>query len=153
IDDNLFQGVLQHPLSTFSIDVDTASYANVRRFLNEGRLPPPDAVRIEELVNYFTYEYEPPTDDEPFAAHTELTDCPWAAGHALLRIGLKGQVIDEDERPACNLVFLVDVSGSMNSADKLPLLQRGLTLLASQMTAFDRIAIVAYAGNSGLVLP
>lgn len=152
INDNAFLAVAHHPLSTFSIDVDTASYSNVRRFLNAGRLPPPDAVRIEELVNYFPYDYEPPSDDEPFAVHTELTDCPWAAGHQLLRIGIKGHVIDEDERPASNLVFLIDVSGSMNSPDKLPLLQRALSLLAQQMRPSDRIAIVVYSGSSGLVL-
>lgn len=153
IDDNAFLGVRAHPLSTFSIDVDTAAYANVRRFLNDRQLPPPDAVRIEELVNYFSYDYEPPVGDEPFAVHTELTDCPWAAGHQLLRIGLKGRVIDEEERPASNLVFLIDVSGSMQSSDKLPLLQRALTLLTGQMTRDDRIAIVVYAGSSGVALP
>jgi Ca-activated chloride channel homolog len=153
VDDNRFLAVLQEPLSTFSIDVDTASYANVRRFLNAGSLPPPDAVRIEELVNYFPYEYEPPTGDDPFAVHTELTDCPWSPGHWLLRIGLKGQEIERDNRPASNLVFLVDVSGSMDSPDKLPLLQRALLLLAGEMTENDRIAIVTYAGNAGLALP
>ncbi|MBL8851606.1 MAG: VWA domain-containing protein [Planctomycetaceae bacterium] len=153
IEDNDFLAVMQHPLSTFAIDVDTASYANVRRFLNAGQLPPTDAVRIEELVNYFPYRYEPPTAEEPFSVHTELTDCPWAAGHWLLRIGLKGKVIERDQRPPSNLVFLIDVSGSMQSPDKLPLLQQALILLAEQLTSADRVAIVVYAGNSGLVLP
>ncbi len=152
--ENPFQAVKDHPLSTFSIDVDTASYANVRRFLlSEGRLPPPDAVRIEELINYFDYDYAGPKDDVPFAAHIEVAACPWAEGHRLVRIGLKGKEIPSDQRPECNLVFLLDVSGSMDSPAKLPLLKAGMKLLAGQLRDNDRVAIVVYAGSEGLVLP
>jgi len=152
--ENPFCTVKDHPLSTFSIDVDTASYANVRRFLlSEGRLPPPDAVRIEELVNYFDYGYEGPEDDVPFASHIEITGCPWKPQHRLVRVGLKGREIQAEQRPASNLVFLLDVSGSMNSPDKLPLLKAGMKLLAEQLDEDDRVAIVVYAQAEGLVLP
>jgi Ca-activated chloride channel family protein len=152
--ENPFRLVKKYPLSTFSIDVDTASYANVRRYLlQEGRLPPPDAVRIEELVNYFDYDYEGPWDDEPFAAHIEAATCPWTEGHRLVRVALKGQVMESEERPACNLVFLLDVSGSMQSPDKLPLLKQGMKLLAEQIRENDRVAIVVYATAEGLALP
>jgi Ca-activated chloride channel family protein len=152
--ENPFQLVKDHPLSTFSIDVDTASYANVRRFLlEEGQLPPPDAVRIEELVNYFDYSYEGPTDDVPFASHIEVAECPWKEGHRLVRVGLKGREVDNEQRPESNLVFLLDVSGSMDSPDKLPLLQAGMKMLAEQMRENDRVAIVVYAGSEGLALP
>jgi Ca-activated chloride channel family protein len=152
--ENPFRLVEDHPLSTFSIDVDTASYANVRRFLlQEGRLPPPDAVRIEELVNYFDYDYAGPEDDVPFASHIEVAACPWAEGHRLVRVGLKGKEIENEDRPESNLVFLLDVSGSMNSPDKLPLLREGMKLLAMQMRQNDRVAIVVYAGSEGLALP
>lgn len=152
--ENPFRAVKDHPLSTFSIDVDTASYANVRRFLlQENRLPPPDAVRIEELVNYFDYDYSGPTGDVPFASHIEVAGCPWAPEHRLVRIALKGYEIDTNQRPKSNLVFLLDVSGSMNSSDKLPLLQQGMKLLAGQLGENDRVAIVVYAGSEGLVLP
>lgn len=152
--ENPFQAVKDHPLSTFSIDVDTASYANVRRFLlQEGALPPPDAVRIEELVNYFDYDYAGPKDDVPFAAHIEVAACPWAEGHRLVRVGLKGKEVPSEERPECNLVFLLDVSGSMDSPDKLPLVKEGMKLLAEQVRENDRVAIVVYAGSEGLVLP
>jgi len=153
IRENEFLAVRQNTYSTFSIDVDTASYSNVRRFLNEGRLPPPDAVRIEELLNYFHYDYTPPEDDAPFAVHTELTACPWNERHWLLRIGLKGKEIPVEDRAPSNLVFLVDVSGSMEDPDKLPLLQRALRLLARQLTENDQVSMVVYAGSSGLVLP
>ncbi len=149
--ENSFLTSLEEPLSTFSIDVDTASYANVRRFLTGGQLPPPDAVRIEELVNYFTYEYAPPTDDQPFAVHMEMASCPWKPEHKLLRIGLKGRTLEK--RPPSNLVFLIDVSGSMQDANKLPLVQRALSLLVNQLSESDRVSIVVYAGASGLVLP
>ncbi len=152
--ENPFQAVKDHPLSTFSIDVDTASYANVRRFLmQENRLPPPDAVRIEELVNYFDFDYSGPTSDVPFASHIEVAACPWAPEHRLVRVALKGHEIQTNQRPASNLVFLLDVSGSMSSADKLPLLQAGMKLLAGQLSENDRVAIVVYAGSEGLVLP
>lgn len=152
--ENPFRAVKDQPLSTFSIDVDTASYANVRRFLlSEGRLPPPDAVRIEELINYFDYDYAGPEGDVPFAAHIEVAGCPWQEGHRLVRIGLKGKEIESDERPPSNLVFLLDVSGSMNSPDKLPLLKEGMKLLAGQLRDSDRVAIVVYASAEGLALP
>lgn len=151
--DNPFLPVLQNPLSTFSIDVDTASYANVRRMLTAGHLPPPDAVRIEEMINYFTYDDEGPTGEHPFAVHLESAGCPWKAEHRLLRVGLKGRVIEQENRPPCNLVFLIDVSGSMNCPNKLPLVQQALTLLAGQLTDRDRVAMVVYAGASGLALP
>ncbi len=142
------------PLSTFSIDVDSASYANVRRFLAQGTLPPPDAVRIEELVNYFPYAYDPPTvADEPFAVHVEVAPCPWDDAHRLAKIGLKGREIAHERRPASNLVFLLDVSGSMMDANKLPLVKAGLRLLVNTLGENDRVAIAVYAGASGLVLP
>ena len=151
--ENPFLDLRQNPLSTFSIDVDTASYANVRRFLNGGSLPPKDAVRIEEMLNYFTYHYEPPADDRPFAVHAEVAACPWQPKHRLLRIALKGREIALENRPASNLVFLVDVSGSMDSPDKLPLLKNALKLMIDKLGENDRVAMVVYAGSSGLVLP
>ena len=159
--DNDFQGAAENPLSTFSVDVDTASYANLRRFLSEGRLPPPDAVRVEELVNYFPYHYAPPrtTDDNkdalraPFAASMEVADAPWAPGHRLVRIGLKGREVSTAARGAANLVFLLDVSGSMDEANKLPLVKESMRLLIGKLRADDRVAIVVYAGASGLALP
>ncbi len=153
IDENPFLRVSRNPLSTFSVDVDTASYAVVRRFLNEGRLPPAGAVRLEELVNYFPYDYAPPRDGTPFAVHLESATCPWKPGHRLVRIGIKGRTFEEEERPAANLVFLVDVSGSMRPANKLPLLKASLRMLAERVEARDRVAIVVYAGSSGLALP
>ncbi len=140
-------------LSTFSIDVDTASYANVRRFLNEGRLPPPAAVRIEELVNYFTYSYPQPTGKEPFSVNMEAAECPWNAGHLLLRVGLKGKEVHRSERPPSNLTFLLDVSGSMQDANKLPLLKTTLMMFVAELTENDRVSIVTYAGEAGLRLP
>ncbi|MBI3273031.1 MAG: VWA domain-containing protein [Planctomycetes bacterium] len=152
--ENAFHSVHEHPLSTFSIDVDTASYANVRRYLTGSMLPPPDAVRLEEMVNYFTYDYAPPSDKaHPFAVHMEVAACPWKSGHKLLRVGLKGRELDLDHRPPSNLVFLLDVSGSMNEPNKLPLLKSGIQLLVNQLGENDRVAIVVYAGASGLVLP
>jgi Ca-activated chloride channel family protein len=151
--DNPFLAVGQNPLSTFSIDVDTAAYSNVRRFLNEGRMPPKDAVRIEEMVNYFPYDYEGPKGEEPFAAAVEVAGCPWNSEHRLVRVGIKGKIVTEEKRPASNLVFLLDVSGSMNEPNKLPLVKRGMKLLVEQLREQDRVAIVVYAGNSGLVLP
>jgi Ca-activated chloride channel family protein len=141
------------PLSTFSIDVDTASYANVRRFLDAGRLPPRDAVRIEELVNYFSYDYPQPEGDVPFSVTVDAADCPWSRGHRLVRIGLQGRTIDHGSRPAGNLVFLVDVSGSMQAANKLPLVQQALSMLVEELSENDRVSIVTYAGNAGLLLP
>ncbi len=151
--DNGYLRVADQPLSTFSIDVDTASYANVRRFLTQGQRPPADAVRIEELVNYFPYRYAPPTDNAPFAAHLEVASAPWAPEHRLVRIGLKGREVSDAQRPAANLVFLLDVSGSMNQPNKLPLVKQSLRLLVNKLRADDRVAIAVYAGASGLALP
>ena len=151
--DNTFLDAKGNPLSTFSIDVDTASYANVRRFLAEGRRPPPDAVRVEELVNYFPYHYAAPTGTVPFAATLEVASAPWAPEHRLVRIGLKGREVSDAARPAANLVFLLDVSGSMDAPNKLPLVKQSLRLLLGRLRADDRVAIVIYAGASGLALP
>jgi Ca-activated chloride channel homolog len=153
--DNPFQDVSKDAQSTFSIDVDTASYANVRRFLNQNALPPKDAVRIEEMLNYFPYNDPPPSaaSDDPFAIHSEIAACPWNAQHRLARIGIAARPIDQSRRPSSNLVFLVDVSGSMDQPDKLPLVQWGLQRLVEQLGENDRVAIVVYAAASGLVLP
>lgn len=153
IDDNPFVTVAHQPLSTFSADVDTASYANVRRFLRDGQKPPADAVRVEELLNYFRYADALPTGNDPFGVTTELTQSPWHTGYQLLRIGLRTQAIADAAVPARNLVFLLDVSGSMMSPNKLPLLKQAMTLLVNQMRPQDRIAIAVYAGAAGLVLP
>lgn len=153
ISDNPFLSVRQNPLSTFSADVDTASYANIRRFLQQGRMPPKDAVRIEEMINYFSYDYPAPAEDVPFSVHTEIAGCPWNSEHRLIRIGLKGREISGKTRPPANLVFLADVSGSMSSPDKLPLLQKAMKLLVQNLEGKDRMAIAVYAGASGLALP
>jgi Ca-activated chloride channel family protein len=153
IEDNQFLEVLQNPLSTFSIDVDTASYANVRRFLQGGTLPPKDAVRIEEMLNYFSYNYPVPSGEGPFSASVEVAQAPWRLEHRLVRIGLKGQVVETEKRPSSNLVFLLDVSGSMQPANKLPLLKEAMRLLVDRLSEKDRVAMVVYAGASGLVLP
>lgn len=153
IDENPFLAVSAHPLSTFSSDVDRASYSNVRRFLLQGQLPPRDAVRIEELVNYFPYDYAGPAGDDPVAIHTEVAAAPWNPRHRLVRIGIQAKRIDLENTPASNLVFLIDVSGSMDEPDKLPLLKSAFHLLVRQLRAKDRVAIVVYAGNAGLVLP
>lgn len=153
--ENAFLRVADHPLSTFSVDVDTASYSKVRQFLfDHNRLPRPHAVRIEELVNYFDYDYSPPADDHfsPFATHVAVTECPWNVEHRLVRIAMKGRVVEQEQRPRSNLVFLIDVSGSMKHPNKLPLLKRGLGLLLEQLNDQDRVAIVVYAGAAGLVL-
>lgn len=151
--ENKFLNVADQPLSTFSIDVDTASYSNARRFLNDGTLPPKDAIRVEEWLNYFGYDYPEPVAKEPFSVTSEVSACPWNAAHRLVRLGLKTQQISQAETPARNLVFLADVSGSMMPANKLPLLKRGLALLAENLRAQDTISIVVYAGASGLALP
>ena len=153
LDENPVHRVTEQPVSTFSIDVDTGAYANVRRFLNDGQLPPQDAVRVEEMINYFDYQYVPPASRAtPFRVATELSPAPWNSEALLLRIGIKGFEIAADERPAANLVFLIDVSGSMESPDKLPLLKNAFRLLTDQLTARDRVSMVVYAGNSGVVL-
>ena len=151
--DNPFMSPTQNPLSTFSVDVDTASYSNLRRFLNGGSLPPKDAVRIEEMLNYFSYDYAGPEDNRPFSTHVEIAPAPWEPQHRLVRIGLKGRELPASKRPPSNLVFLIDVSGSMDEPNKLPLVKRGLQMLVQKLTDNDRVAIVVYAGNSGLVLP
>jgi len=153
IADNAFSNVADQPLSTFSVDVDTASYSNARRFLNGGTLPPKDAIRIEEWLNYFSYDYPEPVAREPFSVTSEVSVCPWNGSHRLLRLGLKSQQISQAETPARNLVFLLDVSGSMMPDNKLPLLKRGLSLLAENLRPKDTISIVVYAGASGLALP
>ena len=152
ITDNAFLPVRENPLSTFSTDVDTASYAIVRRCLNERQLPPKGAVRIEELLNYFTYEYPQPKGDAPFSATMEVAACPWMPAHRLVRIGLKGREIARDKRPAGNLVFLIDVSGSMMRPTRLPLVKQSIGLLIDQLGEEDSVAMVVYAGNSGCVL-
>lgn len=152
IDENGFKDVLHNPLSTFSIDVDRASYSNVRRFLNMGQLPPKDAVRIEEMINYFSYDYPEPVGKHPFSVYTEISSCPWNSSHQLLHVGLKGKSIDKSELPPSNLVFLIDVSGSMSAANKLPLLKQAFRMLVNELRPEDRVAIVVYAGAAGLVL-
>jgi Ca-activated chloride channel family protein len=152
ISDNPVKVVAEEPVSTFSVDVDTGSYANVRRMLTNGQLPPPDAVRVEEMINYFPYHYALPKDDKPFAVHTALAPAPWNANRVLLRVALKGQDIAKQTLPPVNLVFLVDVSGSMHSQDKLPLLQASLKLLARQLRKQDKVSLVTYAGSTAVVL-
>lgn len=153
INENPFLESARTPLSTFSIDVDTASYSNVRRFLKDGQMPPADAVRIEELINYFEYDYPQPVGDVPFSVVTETAACPWNPKHKLALIGLQGKQVALDNLPPSNLVFLLDVSGSMNDPNKLPLLKQGLKILVNQLSPKDRVAMVVYAGASGLALP
>ncbi len=153
IDENAFKDARLNPLSTFSIDVDTASYSNVRRFLELGQRPPVAAVRTEEFINYFDYDYPEPRGEHPFSVVAEVAPCPWKPEHRLVHIGVQGRSIPEDEIPPRNLVFLLDVSGSMNQLNKLPLLQASMRLLTGQLDAQDRVAIVVYAGAAGLVLP
>src|SRR5467141_1354442 len=152
--ENQFIAVAADPLSTFSIDVDRASYSNMRRFImQDGQLPPRDAVRIEELVNYFPYDYAEPDGDDPLAIHTEVAPAPWKPQHQLVRIGLQARRINVENLPASNFVFLLDVSGSMMPANKLPLVKSAMRLLVNQLRAKDRVAMVVYAGSAGLVLP
>jgi len=153
IKENEFLDAQKNPLSTFSADVDTASYSNLRRFITQGQMPPKGSVRIEEMMNYFTYEYPQPGNDAPFSFTTELAACPWNAANRLLLIGLQAKKIPVEQMPPTNLVFLLDVSGSMNQANKLPLLKSAFKLLVNQMRAKDRVAIVVYAGAAGVVLP
>lgn len=153
IDENDFRPVALAPLSTFSVDVDAASYANVRRFLLNDRLPPKDAVRTEECINYFDYDYDAPKGDHPLAAYVEYAECPWNSKNRLVHIGIKGKELSEEERRPANLVFLLDVSGSMRPANKLPLLRRAFSLLVDNLHENDRVAIVVYSGSAGCVLP
>ena len=154
ISENGYTAVSSAPLSTFSADVDTASYTNVRRMIDNGSDVPPDAVRIEEFINYFDYDYADPADGEPFAVHTELSDCPWNDETELLMVGINTKGFDAvlDERPAMNLVFLIDVSGSMYDDNKLPLVQKSFSMLTDNLTAADRVSIVTYAGSDEVVL-
>lgn len=154
IKENGYTAVSSAPLSTFSADVDTASYTNVRRMIDDGMDVPPDAVRIEEFINYFDYDYTDPADGEPFAVHTELSDCPWNDETELLMVGINTKGFDAvlDERPAMNLVFLIDVSGSMYDDNKLPLVQKSFSMLTDNLTAADRVSIVTYAGSDEVVL-
>lgn len=151
--ENPFRDVAQEPLSTFSIDVDTASYSNVRRFLKSGQRPPVGAVRIEELINYFHYDYPQPKGDAPFSVNVETARCPWEPQHRLVRIGLKGREIEEAKRPASNLIFLIDVSGSMEDENKLPLLKASMRQLVEQLGENDKVAMVVYSGSTGVALP
>ena len=151
--ENPFLDVASNPLSTFSIDVDTASYSNIRRFINNGSLPPKDAVRIEEMINYFSYDYPQPDGGKPFSINVDVASCPWENAHRLVRIGLKGREIAIDKRGPSNLVFLLDVSGSMMPPERLPLVKQAMRLLVEKLTENDRVAIVVYAGASGLALP
>lgn len=151
--ENRFKSAKDNPLSTFSIDVDAASYSNVRRFLNQGQLPPAGAVRIEEMINYFHYNYPEPSGETPFAVQTEISEAPWNKNHRLALVSLQGKKISAEKIPASNLVFLIDVSGSMNEENKLPLVKQSMKLLADQLRPQDKVAMVVYAGNAGLVLP
>jgi len=152
-EENAFESPTTAPLSTFSIDVDNASYTNIRRFINNGQTVPKDAVRVEEMINFFKYNYTEPTNEHPFSIHTEYSDCAWNSNHKVLKVGLQGRNIPTDNLPASNLVFLIDVSGSMNDQNKLPLLKQSMKILVEQLRKKDKVSIVVYAGAAGLVLP
>ncbi len=152
IEENGYKSVLDHPLSTFSVDVDKASYSNTRRYLNNNQMPPKDAVRIEELINYFHYDYSIPKGNQPFSINLEAAVCPWNSEHQIIQIGLKAKELSTEEIPPTNLVFLLDVSGSMSSHNKLPLLKKSLKILIDKLRPQDRVAIVVYAGAAGCVL-
>ncbi len=151
--ENAFKDVKAEPVSTFSIDVDNASYSNVRRYIEGGSLPSPDAVRIEEMINYFDYDYPNPTGEHPFAFITEIADCPWDKEHKLVHIGIQGKKLDYQDLKPSNFVFLLDVSGSMEDENKLPLLRKSFKLLLDQLSQQDKVSIVVYAGAAGVVLP
>lgn len=152
ISENGFKQVREEPLSTFSVDVDTAAYSNIRRMIRAGQEIPADAVRIEEMINYFDYDYPEPEGEDPFSVTTEYSDCPWNPEHRLMLVGLQAKEIDFKNRPASNLVFLLDVSGSMYSDDKLPLVQKSFAMLAENLTENDRVSIVTYAGYESVIL-
>ncbi|WP_224996977.1 VWA domain-containing protein [Cesiribacter sp. SM1] len=152
-EENPFVAVADQPVSTFSVDADGASYSNVRRFLSMNQLPPKAAVRTEELINYFTFDYPEATDGSPISVNGEVSACPWNDAHKLIRIGLKGTDIPEEQLPPSNLVFLIDVSGSMTGEDRLDLLKKGFTLFTDQLKAHDQVSVVTYAGSAGVVLP
>ncbi len=151
--ENRFLAATQNPLSTFSIDVDEAAYSNIRRYINNGSIPPAGAVRIEEMINYFDYAYPQPANEELFSVNTELSECPWSPQHRLVHIGIQGKEIVLQNLPGANIVFLIDVSGSMDEPNKLPLVKTSMNLLVDQLRPDDKVAIVVYAGNAGLVLP
>ena len=151
--ENAFESPKSSPLSTFSIDVDNASYTNIRRFINNGQSVPKDAVRVEEMMNFFKYNYPEPKGEHPFSINTEYSDCPWNSSSKLVKIGLQGKTINDEKLPASNLVFLIDVSGSMNQPNKLPLLKQSFKVLVNQLRPEDKVSIVVYAGAAGLVLP
>jgi Ca-activated chloride channel homolog len=152
LDENIFHGAEKTPLSTFSIDVDAASYSNLRRFVNNGELPPKEAVRIEEMINYFDYDYKEPNNTHPFSVYSEISEAPWNRKHHLIHIGLQGRRIPVQNLPPANLVFLIDVSGSMNQSNKLPLVKKSFQLLVDQLRAQDHVSIAVYAGAAGTVL-
>ncbi|MDQ3393211.1 MAG: von Willebrand factor type A domain-containing protein [Bacteroidota bacterium] len=153
IHDNSFLETNKNPLSTFSIDVDNASYSNIRRYINLGQSPPKDAVRIEEMINYFTYDYPQPKGDDPFSVNLEVSECPWNKNHNLVHIGLQGKEISKENLPTSNLVFLIDVSGSMDTPERLPLVKTAFKMLVDELRPQDHVSIVVYAGAAGLVLP
>ncbi|RYJ39402.1 Outer membrane protein YfbK [Flavobacterium anhuiense] len=152
LEENPFESPLKEPLSTFSIDVDNASYTNIRRFINEGQKVPKDAVRVEEMINFFKYKYPQPDGQHPFSINTEYSDCPWNKNSRLLKIGLQGKNVPMANLPATNLVFLVDVSGSMDEPNKLPLLKESMKILVKELRSIDKVSIVVYAGSAGVVL-
>lgn len=151
--DPAWQRPMDYPLSTFSIDVDNASYSNIRRMIRDGQNIPKDAVRIEECINAFDYNYAKPTGDKAFAVHSTLATCPWNEEHLLMQVGIKGREIPAEQRPASNLVFLIDVSGSMQEANKLPLVKESLRLLFHQLDERDSVSLIVYAGRQGVILP
>lgn len=153
LEENEFESPSKSPLSTFSIDVDNASYTNIRRFINNGQTVPKDAVRVEEMMNFFKYTYPQPEDEQPFSINTEYSESPWNANHKLLKIGLQGKNIPMTNLPASNLVFLIDVSGSMSDENKLPLLKESMKILVKELREKDMVSIVVYAGSAGVVLP
>ncbi|MDR2954834.1 MAG: VWA domain-containing protein, partial [Prevotella sp.] len=151
-DENPFLEVKENPISTFSVDADGAAYANMRRYVNLGQLPPKQSVRIEEFINYFTFNYPEPTDDESISLNSEVATCPWNTEHLLMRVGIKGKTIEEQQLPPSNYVFLIDVSGSMDSPDKIGILKAGFKTMVDNIRNEDKIAIVTYAGNAGVLL-
>ncbi|MBV8254258.1 MAG: von Willebrand factor type A domain-containing protein [Chitinophaga sp.] len=153
INENIFHAVKDQPLSTFSADVDRASYSNVRRFINQGDLPPADAVRVEEMINYFDYHYPQPKGKDPVAIIADMSNCPWDTKHQLVRIGIQGKTVESKNLPPSNLVFLIDVSGSMDEYNKLPLVKKAFSALVEQLRPQDKVSIVVYAGAAGMVLP
>ncbi|OOB82720.1 hypothetical protein BZL53_09430 [Flavobacterium columnare] len=153
IEENKFENPSVKPLSTFSIDVDNASYTNIRRFINNGQEIPKDAVRLEEMINYFSYTYPQPKDNHPFSINTEYSECPWNSNHKLLKIGLQGKKMDKNNLPPSNIVFLIDVSGSMEEENKLPLLKESMKILVKELRPQDKVSMVVYAGAAGMILP